>query len=112
MDDLGRVKGTGVAHLKGPLRCDFPTAQVQSRTLQLRVAGRHANKRIALRFAVTGRLPAGSDDYGGLIHTLPAFPSMPVQSGTLQGPEHVEVSDGDQGRYVADYDVALSCQDC
>lgn len=112
VDYLGHVRGTGVARLQGHLRCDFPTAQVQSRTLHLRVTGRHADKRIALKLAVHGRVPAGSDDYGGLIRTLPAFPPLPVRSGTLSGPVHLDVPDGDQGTYVADYQVALSCQGC
>ena len=109
---LGHVRGAGVARLQGHLRCDFPTAQVQSRTLRLRVTGRHANKQIALRFAVRGRQPVGSDDYGGLIRTLPAFPPLTVHAGSLSGPVHLEVPDGDQGTYVGDYQVALSCRDC
>jgi hypothetical protein len=109
---FGQVRGTGVARLQGHLRCDFPTAQVQSRTLHLRVAGTHAHKQIALRFAVRGRVPEGSDDYGGLIRTLPAFPPLTVRSGRLSGPVHLDVPDGDQGSYVGDYQVALSCQDC
>jgi hypothetical protein len=109
---LGQVRGTGVARLRGHLRCDFPTAQVQARVLHLRVTGTHAHKQIALRFAVRGRVPVGSDDYGGLIRTLPAFPPLTVRAGTLSGPVHVEVPDGDQGSYVGDYRSALSCQDC
>jgi hypothetical protein len=112
VSDLGRVRGTGVARLQGHLRCDFPTAQVQSRTLHLKVSGRHANMQIALTFVVKGRRPVGSDDYGGLIKTFPDFPSVPVQSGRLEGPLHLEVPDGDQGTYMADYQMALACQDC
>jgi hypothetical protein len=112
VDDFGKVTGSGTAQLRGSLRCDFQTAQVQTRTLHLRVSGRHAHGRIALGFAVTGRTPTGSDDYGGLIRTLPAFPAMRVQTGSLRGPIQLQVSDGDQGHYVATYQVALSCRSC
>jgi hypothetical protein len=108
VDSTGVVKGTGTAHLQGPLRCDFPTAQVQSRTLHLAVSGRHANSRIALRFSVKGRTPVGSDDYGGLIRTLPSFPSLKVNSGSIQEKTQVQVADGDQGNYAATYQVSLS----
>jgi hypothetical protein len=112
VDPLGKVKGTGTAHLVGHLRCDFPTAQVQARALQLAVSGRHANGRMALKFVVKDRVPLGSNDYGGLIHTLPQFPPMEIHAGSIDGPVQVQVSDGDQGSYVASYQVALSCQDC
>jgi hypothetical protein len=112
VNDFGEVTGTGVAHLKGRLRCDFATAQVQSHTLRLRVTGRHANGQIALRLHVRVRAPTGSDDFGGLIHTLRAFPTLKVNDGTMGGAHHVQVSDGDQGQYVATYQVVLGCKDC
>lgn len=112
VDSLGGVMGNSTAHLVGRLRCDFPTAQVQARTLHLAVSGRHAKGRMALRFVVKDRVPLGSNDYGGLIHTLPQFPPMDIHTGSIDGPVQVRVSDGDQGSYVANYQVALSCQDC
>ena len=112
VNDFGKVTGSGTAHLRGRLRCDFQTAQVQARTLHLRISGRHANGRIALGFALAGRSPTGSDDYGGLIRTLPVFPSMRVDAGSISEVTVVHVPDGDQGNYEADYQVALSCQDC
>jgi hypothetical protein len=112
VDDFGKVSGAGTAHLKGRLRCDFNTAQVQTRTLHLRISGRHANGKIALHLIAKVRAPTGSDDYGGLIHTLPAFPSLKVNAGALAGTHRVQVSDGDQGHYVATYRVALACKDC
>jgi hypothetical protein len=112
VDDFGKVTGSGTAHLRGRLRCDFTTAQVQSRTLRLRISGRHANGRIALHLAVTERAPGGSDDYGGLIRTLPKFPSVKVHAGSMHETPSVVVSDGDQGHYVAGYQLALDCQDC
>jgi hypothetical protein len=112
VDSLGKVQGIGTARLQGPLRCDFQTAQVQSRTLHLLLSGRHANARIALDFSVKGRAPVGSDDYGGLIHTLSAFPAMRIHAGSIDKEIVVQVSDGDQGNYMGDYQVSLSCQDC
>lgn len=112
VNDFGKVTGKGTAHLRGRLRCDFQTAQVQARTLRLRISGRHANGHIALGFALTGRAPTGSDDYGGLIRTLPAFPSMKVESGSISDQTVVQVPDGDQGNYEAHYQALLTCGDC
>jgi hypothetical protein len=66
----GRVRGRGVARLLPGAACDFPSAQVQSRRIVLRILGRGDGGRIVLRFEAGGVLPVGSQDLGAFVETI------------------------------------------
>jgi hypothetical protein len=60
----------GTASLKGALRCDFPTAQLQSEELMIVGSGRLRGGTFRFTIGEAGRTPAGSKDYGGFTNTL------------------------------------------
>ena len=78
VDDAGRAQGTGAAHLEGDLRCDFPTAQTQAEEVELEVGGHLRGARPRPQpGSPTSMLPDGSNDFGGLVPTLPSVPHRP-----------------------------------
>ena len=81
VDEAEHIDGTGVARLRGDLRCEIPIAQVQSRRLDLAVGGRRHGDVLDLMLSVAVRDPLGSDDYGGLIATLSRFPDITLEGG-------------------------------
>lgn len=105
LDDAAAVMGDGVAQLRGKLRCDFATAQAQARRIPLIVRGHLRGGLIELRVRATVMLPLGSNDYGGLVKTLGRFPDVQLRGG---GKASVRISDGDQGVYVATYQVRVA----
>jgi hypothetical protein len=66
----GRVRGRGVARLSPGASCDFPSAQVQARGLEIEILGRRDGGRLLLRFRIEDVLPPGSQDLGALAGTL------------------------------------------
>ena len=66
----GRIHGRGVARLRPGARCDFPSAQIQARRIQVRLLGRLDGDAIELRFRVGEVTPAGSQDLGAFVKTL------------------------------------------
>jgi hypothetical protein len=70
VDDAGRVSVEGSARLIGELRCDFPTAQLQSEELTIVGDGRLRDDVFVFTIQEAGRTPPGSKDYGGLTNTL------------------------------------------
>jgi hypothetical protein len=105
----GAVVGTGTARLQGKLRCDFPTAQAEARSVALRVGGRDHGNVLHLTLAAGAFSPGGSNDFGGLTHTLVRFPPVPVHGGEAKASGAVRIGDGDRGSYVATYHVHLFC---
>jgi hypothetical protein len=78
----GRVRGQGRARLLLGARCDFPSAQIQSRRVILRIVGRRDGDRLDLRFREVERRPVGSQDLGGFLRTLGALRvSVPERAG-------------------------------
>lgn len=69
----GRVTGTAVARLRPGATCDFETAQVQADAVEVGIEGRRLGDLLRLRFRVLGVEPAGSQDLGGLVQTLPSI---------------------------------------
>jgi hypothetical protein len=69
----GDVSGGGVARLLPGAGCDFPTAQVQAESIEVRIAGRRSDERLELRFGRKDIRPPGSQDLGGFFRTLPAM---------------------------------------
>ena len=103
VDDAGKAQGAGAVHLEGKLRCDFPTAQVQAEEIEIEVGGHLRGALLDLSLDPTSMLPDGSNDFGGLVPTLPRFPTMHLAHGRGVVHSTVRVSDGDQGSYVATY---------
>ncbi len=103
LDDGGSIVGTGTAMLRGGLRCDFKTAQVQANEISLNVGGHRRGDLLDLSLEPGAFTPTGSSDYGGLVATLPRFPSVRIGQGTVPEPVEVRVPDGGQGTYVGVY---------
>lgn len=66
----GHVRGRGVARLQPGARCDFPSAQVQTRQVVVRFVGRRDGRDLELRFRAGSRMPVGSQDLGAFLKTL------------------------------------------
>jgi hypothetical protein len=113
IDAQGRATGSGVATLSGPAGCDFPQAQVQTKSLQLQISGRQSGTKIQLEFREAGRKPVGSHDLGGLINTLSIIdPTFDVGGGATVSKGIVLASkpDGDLGTYKSNNHLQLSLQ--
>lgn len=113
VDSHGRAAGSGVAKLTPPAGCDFPQAQVQTKSLKLQITGREKAGRLQLEFQEAGRMPVGSHDLGGLINTLSIIdPAFDVGGETTISKGIVVASkpDGDQGTYSSNNHLQLSLQ--
>ncbi len=109
VEAAGAVRGAGIARLEGKLRCDFPTAQAEARSVALRVSGREQGDVLHLTLAAGSFSPAGSNDFGGLTQTLVKVPPIPIQGTEAAVSGSVRTGDGDRGSYVATYHVHLFC---
>lgn len=105
----GVIEGDAVATLEPPAGCPFEQAQVQTDTVTLRVVGRLRGGRIRLSFTETSRSPAGSQDLGGFIATLPRIaPSLRIVDVRDEATEASVVPDGDLGSYISVNKVQLA----
>ena len=105
----GRATGQGRARLREPARCDFHQSQVQTRAIELAIAGEPAAGGMRLSFREARRSPVGSQDLGGLPSTLRYIhPEVPVDGGS----DSVRATrpDGDLGRYTSSASLTLSLQ--
>jgi hypothetical protein len=114
IDEDGRVTGNGEAELQGDAACDFPVAQVQTKSISVRVTGAvHDGRFVMLRFTEAGRDPVGSHDLGGLVGTLkairPAVKMPPTTGVSGRASITVTVPDGDLGRYVSVDGFTIRC---
>jgi hypothetical protein len=66
----GRVQGGGPVRLLGRLRCLFPNAQIQAKTLLLSISGTRKQGRLAFELRDLSSEPAGAHDYGGFANTV------------------------------------------
>jgi len=92
--------------------CDFPVAQVQTRSVKLAVSGRPLDGRLNLRFheRVGGQSPKGSQDLGGLVETLSLLDLEVELAGEAdRAAATVSRPDGDLGRYVNESRIQLDC---
>jgi hypothetical protein len=90
--------------------CDFPVAQVQTRTVRLAVSGRPVGDRLFLRFSETETAPPGSQDLGGFRATIGLLePKVALEGGHGGAVASVSRPDGDLGRYVNDGEIQLDC---
>lgn len=103
------VTGSGTARLRGEPRCDFPTAQLQARTIRLEVAGELEGALLVLRFTELDREPVGSIDLGGFAPLLDRLqPRLTVAGDVATGSLDLEVPDGDRGTYGVAGELELS----
>jgi hypothetical protein len=87
--------------LIGDARCDFPTAQNQTRQLGLEVAGRARSSTWRLALAETQRDPAGSIDLGALLPLLDQLRLvLDVDADRATSTIGLSVPDGDRGSYA------------
>jgi hypothetical protein len=109
----GSVDGRARAAVRG-WGCDFPVAQVQTRTVTLAVTGAVSGGRLVLRFSETGAVPTGSQDLGGFRETIHLLiPKVPLASGHGGAPTKASRPDGDLGRFTSVGPIYLDCAtDC
>jgi hypothetical protein len=101
------LAGVGAATLKGQLRCDEPTAQIQAESIELEVTGTMAGDELRFRLEDTARSPVGAQDLSGLVKTLPTLRfRLPLRDGATASFD-ITVPDGDRGTYVAVGEVLL-----
>jgi hypothetical protein len=90
--------------------CDFPVAQVQTRTVTLIVTGRSSGGRVALGFKEAGVAPTGSQDLGGFLATIRRLaPAIRFTDGHGGAVAAASRPDGDLGRFVDNGDIQLDC---
>jgi hypothetical protein len=107
-----RRDGSAGGRAKARLRrwgCDFPVAQVQTRTVDLRIRG-SLQGHLVLRFSEAGSSPPGSQDLGGFVATIPLLrPSIGFVGGHGSAVASASRLDGDLGRYVNGGELQLDC---
>jgi hypothetical protein len=106
-DAQGSVTGTGAFDLLGSLQCDFPVVQAQTKTINVAVTGSVSGKRVSVTLTEADRDPKGTNDFGGLAHTL-RFLKLSVPLGGLQQ-VHAARSDLDRGTYTATGTFSVTC---
>jgi hypothetical protein len=100
VDDAGHVTIEGTARLNGDLRCDFPTAQLQSEELKIVGAGRLRGKEFVFTISEAGRQPVGSKDYGGFTNTLNFLRfRVPAEDGASVTVSFTRPADAGRGAY-------------
>ena len=93
----GRVEGRGVARLLPGARCEFPSAQVQSRRVVVSIVGRRDGDELDLRFLEQRLTPLGSQDLGGFVETLKTlrFSILERAGADASKPKRIENPDGE-----------------
>jgi hypothetical protein len=100
VDDAGDVTIEGTARLNGDLRCDFPTAQLQSEELKIVGEGRLHGKEFVFTISEAGRQPVGSKDYGGFTNTLNFLRfRVPAEEGASVAVSFTRPADAGRGEY-------------
>lgn len=97
ISESGRVEGQAVSKLLPGARCDFPSAQIQSRRIDISIIGRRDGNELDLHFSEIGRLPPGSQDFGGYLKTLSTLRlSIPEEAdGNVSKRKRIEDPEGD-----------------
>jgi hypothetical protein len=102
------IEGDAIAELVPPAGCPFAQEQVQTHTMTLRVVGELDGGRIRLSFKEMGRSPAGSQDLGGFVATLPRIePVLRIADVRDDTVAAAVVPDGGQGSYASVNKVQL-----
>ncbi len=108
----GTVAGEGLATLQEPATCDFPNAQIQAGTIEIRVSGFRREGSMQLEMKEAGRDPIGGRDLGGFANTLGdmtfVFEGLGARATDVVV---VERPDGDLGTYVSASRARLRCDE-
>ncbi len=108
----GRLAGSALATLRPGAGCDFPTADVQSETIFLRIMGRITDRedpvQMVLHVRATGEWePVGSKDLGAFIALLP---DVEIRTSTGAGGSSTgQGTDGNDGTYQATWRPMVRC---
>jgi hypothetical protein len=109
VDDAGVVTVQGIARLNGELRCDFPTAQLQSEELTIVGSGRLRGDELVFSIQEAGREPPGSKDYGGFTNTLNFLRfRVPAEDGATVTVSFTRPADAGRGEYGSVNRLTLS----
>jgi len=119
VDTGGTISGQGKAHLKGKLRCDFPTAQIDTDSFVVKVTGVIDGAKASLHLTEVQRSPAGTSDLGGFASTVltgaRATLTVPLDgaSTTARGRVNLHRVDREaRGTYTSSNVVRLTCVTC
>lgn len=104
----GRVVGRGAARLRPGAGCDFPSAQVQTTRVDVRIVGRRDGGALDLRFRDRRVEPAGSQDLGGFIETLRRIRFLLPERTGANVSERARVEDLDGEIHAAVTEIRLS----
>lgn len=97
--DEGTIDSGASAMLKGDLRCDEPTAQVQAERIDLRAVGSVREGELRFRLEETSRSPAGSQELSGFLETIPRLRLViPAEHGSTSYVDRV-LPDGGGGTF-------------
>jgi hypothetical protein len=101
-----RVAGDAVARLRERERCDFSSAQLQAKRVDLAATGRVRSDQILISFEEVERSPTGSTDVGALLPTLDRL-VLRIGFDDGNGPIDLEISDGARGAYLLEGNAHL-----
>ena len=106
--DEGPIESGASALLKGDLRCDEPTAQVQAERIELRAVGVLRGAELRIRFEETSRSPAGSQELSGFLETIPRLRLVvPAEDGSSSYVDRA-FSDGGGGTFAVVVSATIS----
>jgi hypothetical protein len=108
----GEISGTAVGRVVGRERCDFPQAQVQTRTIRSPITGWYSSSGvIGLVFRHPIVDPIGSSDLGGYLEflRLPRLASQTTDGKLADQAIDKQLGDGDRGTYRFVGSVSLRC---
>ena len=119
VDTDGTISGRGTAHLKGKLRCDFQTAQIDTDSFVVKVSGAIAGSKASLHLRAVERSPSGTSDLGGFASTVltgaRATLTVPLDHTSTAARGRVNLHRVDQearGTYTSSNVVRLTCVTC
>ncbi len=93
----GPIDSGASATLKGDVRCDEPTAQVQAERIELRATGVLRDGELRFRLEETSRSPAGAQELSGFLETIPTVPiAIAAREGATSSIDR-ELPDGGGG---------------
>jgi hypothetical protein len=119
VDTDGTISGQGRARLKGKLRCDFSTAQIDTRSFVVKVSGTLTGAKASLRLTEIQRSPAGTSDLGGFASTVltgaRSTLTVPLDATSTAARGRVDLHRIDQegrGTFSSSNLVRLTCLTC
>ena len=107
----GTAAGRATSRLiKDPRACDFPVAQVQTRTVGLAIAGERRGEALVLHLSEVSHTPSGSQDLGGFTSTLPLIvPNVNLGAATPHARAVAKRPDGDLGFFASESGIHMTC---